>query len=181
MKIILVATNARGKNLVFVSDALGAYSLSEAIRLAQDGKLKNIYLVNRGTGAYLRTKPGIPKKEHLDAISISSYRLFSAPGNLNHALSTPIFGNYWSLYKNVLQEGGGSFIVIDDRILITKERARKKLQSNRDFIFSAAKKFDVDPYLLGAIIIDEIARFAPFEIVTDPLGGHFVGVNTSAQ
>lgn len=55
-----------------------------------------------------------------------------------------------------------------------------KLQPHRDLVFTAAKKFDVDPHLLGAIIIDEIARFSPFEILTDPLGGQFAGINTSA-
>lgn len=179
MKIILVATDNRGKNLVFVSDALRAYSLSEAVRLAQDGKLENIYPVHRGSGVYLRTKTNVPKKEQLDAISISSHRLFSAPSDLSHAVSTPVFGNYWPLYRHALKEGEGSFIVIDDYVLITKERARKKLQPHKDIVFAAAKRFDADPYLLGAIIIDEIARFAPFEIITDPLGGHFVGVNTS--
>ena len=37
----------------------------------------------------------------------------------------------------------------------------------------------MDPYLLVAIIIDEIARFAPIEPITDPLAGYFIGVNTS--
>ena len=179
MKIILVATNARGKNLVFVSDALQVYSLQEAIRLATDEELENIYPVHRKTGVYLRTKPGTPQKEHLDKISISSYQLFSAPDNPNHALSTPIFGNYWPLYRHSLKESGGSFVIIDDYALITKERAMTKIQPQRNLIFATAKKFDVDPYLLGAIIIDEIARFAPFEIITDPLGGHFAGINTS--
>ena len=179
MKIILVATDNRGKNLVFVSDALRAYSLSEAVRLAREGALDNVYPVQRSIGVYLRTKPSVPKKEHLDAMAISSHRLFSVADNLSHALSTPIFGNYWPLYRHTLKSGEGSFIIIDDYALITQERARKKLQPHRDLIFAAAKKFDVYPYLLGAIIIDEIARFAPFEIITDPLGGHFLGANTS--
>lgn len=179
MKIILVATNADGKNLVFVSDTLRAYSLPEAIDLAKQGKLKNIYPVRRDTGVYLRTKRGLPKKDQLDNSAVSSYRIFSAPDDLYHALSTPIFGNYWPLYKHALEESGGSFIIINDYALITKERARKKLQPHRDLIFAVAEKFDIDPYLLGAIIIDEIARFAPWEMVTDLLGGHFLGVNTS--
>ena len=54
MKIILVATDSRGKNLVFVSDTLGAYSLQDAVQLAKEGKLDNVYPVHRGTGIYLR-------------------------------------------------------------------------------------------------------------------------------
>ena len=63
MKIILVAANAQGKNLVFVSDKLQAYSLQEALRLAKDGKLENVYPVQGSAGAYLRTKPNTPRKE----------------------------------------------------------------------------------------------------------------------
>ena len=35
MKIILAAQDAKGRNVVFVSDTLQAYSLEEAIRLAR--------------------------------------------------------------------------------------------------------------------------------------------------
>ena len=70
-------------------------------------------------------------------------------------------------------------IIIDGHPKITKEAAQAKLQPHRDLVFEAAKKFNVDSYLLGAIIIDEIARFAPIEMITDPLGGYFIGVNTS--
>ncbi|OHA04207.1 MAG: hypothetical protein A3J10_01245 [Candidatus Sungbacteria bacterium RIFCSPLOWO2_02_FULL_54_10] len=179
MKIILVATDSRGKNLVFVTDTLRAYSLPEAVDLAKQGKLENIYPVHHDTGVYLRTKRGLPKKEQLDSISVSSYRIFSAPDDLHHAFSTQAFGTYWPLYKHALEEDGGTYIVIGDHALITMERARKKLQPHRDLIFAAAERFDVDPHLLGAIVIDEIARFAPWQIVTDPLGGHFLGANTS--
>ena len=102
MKIILVATNAQGKNLVFVTDTLRAYSLREAVQLAQEGKLDNIYPVHRSTGVYLRTKPNVPKKERLDRISISSYQLFSSLDNINYAVSTPVFGSYWRLYQSSL-------------------------------------------------------------------------------
>ena len=64
MKIILVATDARGKNLVFVSDTLRAYSLEDTVELTKEGKLDNVYPVYRGTGVYLRTKQNLPKKSN---------------------------------------------------------------------------------------------------------------------
>ena len=47
-------------------------------------------------------------------------------------------------------------------------------------LFSAAKRFKVDPYLLGAIVIDEIAQFTPFEDVFENLAVFFIGKNVSA-
>lgn len=180
MKILLVAADARGKNLVFVSDTLRAYSLEEAVELARNGTLDNIYAIKGGSGVYLRTKPNTSKNEQLERLSISSYRLFSSLDNINYALTTPAFSNYWLAYQRSLQEQGKSFIVIEGRSRIAKETARKKLQPHRNIIFAAAKKFSVDPYLLGAIIIDEIARAAPIEEIKDRLIGYFIGVNTSA-
>ncbi|MBI3442953.1 MAG: DUF3892 domain-containing protein [Candidatus Sungbacteria bacterium] len=158
MKIILVATNAGGKNLVFVTDTLQAYSLQEAVQLAKDGRLENAYPVRSSAGAYLRTKPHTAKSEQLDQLSISSRLLFSSVDDIGHAMSTPAFDNYWLLYQDSLKEGEGPFIVIDGHALIAKEMAKGKLQPQRDLVFAAAKRFHVDPYLLGAILIDEIAR-----------------------
>ncbi len=178
MKIILVATDARGKNLVFVSDALRAYSLQEAAQLAKDGKLEGIYPVHRDSGTYLRTKPDVPKKEHLERLSISAYQLFSSGDNISSTLVRQGFDAYWRLYQDSIEKSK-PFIAIDGYPRIAKETAKEKLQANREIILEAARKFTVDPYLLGAIIIDEIARFAPIEMITDPLGGYFIGVNTS--
>ncbi len=179
MKIILVATDARGKSLVFVTDTLQIYSLQEATQLAREKKLENVYPVQSHAGAYLRTKPRIAKKEQLDQLSISSYQLFSALDNINYALTTPAFANYWRLYQGSFIQGQ-PLITIEGKSRITKDAVRSKLQPYRDLVFDAAQRFNVDPYLLGAVIIDEIARFGVIEPITDPLAGYFIGVNTSA-
>lgn len=179
MKIILVATDARGKNLVFVSDTLEVYSLEEALHLAKDGKWENTYSVNGRTGAYLRTKPGVVKKDQLDQLSVSSRFLFLSKNDLHHALSTPAFSNYWLMFQHSLGDEDGPFIMIDGSPRITQRTTRENLLAHRDIVFAAAKKFDVDTYLLGAIIIDEIARLNPIEAITDQLAGYFIGVNTS--
>ena len=181
MKIILVATGARGKNVVFVSDTLGSYSLEEAIQLAKEGKFENVYVVNGREGTYLRTSRNVPKKERLEQLAVSSHQLFMVAQDTRHALSTPAFDRYLQLYQYSLEKDGGPLIVtIDGKAKITKEAAKAKMQPHQELIFEAAKKFTVDPYLLGAIIIDEIARFAPWEFITDPLLGYFVGADASA-
>ncbi|MDP3661772.1 MAG: DUF3892 domain-containing protein [bacterium] len=181
MKIILVATGAQGKNVIFVSDTLQVYSLEEAVRLAREKKFENVYAVQGKNGAYLRTKPSTPKKEQLEQIAISSNQLFTYANDTRNALSTPALARYVQLYQYILEKDGGPLIVTyDEKWKITKEKARIKLQPHRELIFSAAKKFKIDPYLLGAIIIDEIARFTPFEDVSENLAVFFIGKNVSA-
>lgn len=179
MKIILVATGATGKNLVFVSDALRAYTVEEMVRLAKEGKLKNLYAVNAQSGVYLRTKRSTPKKEQLEQLAVSSRQLFAAAQDIRHAQSTPAFSRYLQLYEYSLQKNGGPLVIIEGKAKITKEAARAKLTPHKDYIFAAAKRFNIDPYLLGAIIIDEIARIKPFEDVGETLLVFFVGKNAS--
>lgn len=179
MKIILVATDNRGKNLVFVSDALRAYSLSEAIRLAQEGKLKNIYPVRRGSGVYLRIKTNVSKKDQLEALAISSHRLFASLDDVNYAGTTPSLGKYLRLYKGAVVQDQ-PYIRIAKRPDVVKRSVKAKLQPHKNLIFAAAKKFNIDPHLLGAIIIDEIVRMNPFEEIINKLLTFFVGANTSA-
>ncbi len=178
MKIILTVTDSRGKNLVFVSDTLKVYPLEDVISLATENKLNNICSVTSRYGIYIRTKPKTAKKDQLDAISISSRTLFSSLDNINHALVTPAFGNYWKLFQDSFKRDG-LFITIDGHPRITKNDLRKKLEPHQDLIFKAAKKCTIDPYLLGAIIIDEIARVNPIEAITDLIAVAFIGKNTS--
>lgn len=166
MKVILVATNPRGKNLVFVSDVLRAYSLEEAVVLAKKGTFENVYAVKGRDGFYLRTRPNTA--------------LFASSDDVRQAMSTPAFSRYWLAYQRSLEYKGGPYIIIDGKPRIIKELTREKLHPHRDLIFEAARGFDVDSYLLGAIIIDEIARFGLLESITDALTGYFVGINTSA-
>ncbi len=179
MKIILVAT-AKGKNVVFVDDALQVHTLEEAVRLAKSEELANIHVVQKGGGVYLRSSRNVPQKDQLEQLAVSSHQLFNSVNNIRHAVSTPVVARYLQLYDYTLQKDGGSLIVIEGKVKITKEAAKAKLVAHKDYIFDAAKKFNVDPYLLGAIVIDEITRFGPFEDITDLLAGYFVGVDTSA-
>lgn len=179
VKIILVAANAERKSLVFVDEFLRAHSLQEAIDMAKDGLLKNISVVKRSGSLYLRSKPKTPTSDQIDKISISAYKLFLSLGNIEAALSIPVFASYWKFFQELLSEKDDIYIVIDGYPVISQDAARFKLQLNKDFIFSAAEKFDIDVYLLVAILIDEIARLAPFEEITDILSAEFLGKNTS--
>lgn len=181
MKIILVATGAKGKNVVFVADTLKTYPLTEAVRLAKAGKFEeNVYAVQKSSGAHLRSSRSVPKREQLEQLAISSRQLFNSANDIRHAVSTPALARYLQLYEHALQKNGGPFIIIEGKVKITKEAAKQKLQPHQKTIFDAAQQFNIDPYLLGAIIIDEIAQFAPWEPITDPLFGYAFSINASA-
>lgn len=179
MKIILVVTGAKGRNVVFISDMLKVYPLEEAIRHARAGKFENVYAVRKGSGAYLRSSRNVPKKEQLEQLSVSSHQLFAFADDTRIAVSTPVLARYINLYEHSLQKDGGPLIVIEGKARMTKESAKAKLTPHEDYIFAAAKKFNIDPYLLGAIIIDEIARIKPFEDIGEALLVFFVGKNAS--
>jgi len=183
VKIILIVTDTKRKSLVFVDENLKIYSLDEAIKSAQNGLFKNVYTVNRSGNFYLRSVQSAPATEKLDRISISPYQLFYSLSDLNKILSISAFKNYWQRYQqNLLQEqreAKDACIIIDGYPRVAKVDVMYKLKANKEIIFEAMKKFDVDPYLLGAILIDEIARFGFFEELADKLFVYVIGKNTS--
>ena len=87
MKIILVITDAKGKNLVFSTDALKAYSLDESIKLAKRGGLESVHVVETGQGSYLRSNLNEVDDDNLDVISISSYKLFLSKNDIKYLMS----------------------------------------------------------------------------------------------
>ncbi|OHA91254.1 MAG: hypothetical protein A2758_02190 [Candidatus Zambryskibacteria bacterium RIFCSPHIGHO2_01_FULL_49_18] len=177
MKIILIVTDSKGKNLVFVSDKLEVFSLDEAVRLTKEGKIDGVHVVKRSSSAYLRTNRKVSKQQELESLSISSSRLFSSINNLSSKLFEPLT-NYLVYYQDKISSLD-KIIRIGGWRMVTKNKAREKLQSHKELIFEAAKHYNIDPYLLGAIIIDEIARLAPFEDAIELLVAQHVGRNTS--
>lgn len=179
MKIILVATDSHGKNLVFVSDGLKAYPLLDAIALAQNGEIDSTHVVRKYSGTYIRTNKSVPKSRELKILSISSYQLFSRIHDTDLGGFKPLT-DYWRRYQKKLDIDSDRHIIkINGWRMVTKKIVREKLQSHKELIFEATSQFQVDPYLLGGIIIDEIARLDPFEEIINLLSTQFIGSNTS--
>lgn len=182
MKIMLAVTDSKGKNLVFSTDALKAYSLSETIKLTVEEKLKSIHAVKTGQGAYLRANPNGEEGDNLDSLSVSANHLYLSLGDFTCLLSPKKFNacrNHLELHFKMIEESGGHVIYIEGHPLITREQVIEKHTPHRQIIFAAAKQFSIDPYLLGAIIIDEVARANPWEEMLDKLGAVFVGRDAS--
>ncbi len=172
MKIVLVIANSNGKNLVFVADTLDVYSLSESITLATQGKLESVHAVNTGQGSYLRANPNASESDNLDYLSLSSYQLFTSFDRSSLINSIPGLRQYWKHYKKFLEESAqqiAEIIVIDGIPRTTEDRVIAQLQPHRDLILMAGEHFGIDSIILGAIIIDEIARMLPLEDVIEKI------------
>lgn len=72
-----------------------------------------------------------------------------------------------------------SFIEPVKSFRVPIEVVRRVFESHRDTIREAAQEFTIDQYTLGAILIDEIARLAPFETILEKVGIEIMGKNTS--
>lgn len=180
MKIILAVTNTRGKNLVFVSDLLKTLSLDEAIRAADKGLFQNVYSVNKTSGAYLRSIPNVSEKDNLDTLSVTAADIIAYANRARHFQSTDAISMYTAHYISSLLESGVPFIETVDGDKAFVDRVKETITPHAKIITQAAKEFDIDPHLLGAILVDEITRLAPFEEIQDVFWLYLIGRNVSA-
>ena len=180
MKIILTISDSKGRNILFVSDSKQVYSLEEAIELANNKVLDNIYTIHRKSGDYLRVNKN--RGTSLDHLSMSSHTFLSSMDNINKILSFPNLKSYFDSYQNLLikqEKTGEDIIRIDGFPRSTKKYIHDKLFYYQQFIIEASTKFSVNKYLLGAILIDEIVRISPFEEIRDRLLVDYLDSNLS--
>jgi hypothetical protein len=146
MKIILVITDSKGKNLVFSTDALKSYSLDETVKLAKEGNLESVHVVKTGQGSYLRTSPNAVDNDNLDTLSVSAYKLFLSLNDIKYLLSKDgreAYRQYLTLHWRSIEERGEHLIYIDGYPLITKEQVTAKLTPHRSLVMNAARKFSI--------------------------------------
>lgn len=176
MKFILVVTDTHGKNLAFVSKERQTLSLKEAIEAVRHGDVAGAYVVERKTGSYIRTKASVPKLEQFEKLAIPFKNLLLyAQGAMN---GTEPLSKYVEAYTASLQQGQIIIKPVGYASILAAD-IQNRLVSQRENIFDAARHLNIDPYLLGAIIIDESARLLPFEPIIDALGGSVAGKNVS--
>jgi hypothetical protein len=180
MKFILVVTDAHGKNLAFVSRELQTLSLKEATEAVRRGDVPGAYVVERKTGAYIRTKASVPKLEQFEKIAIPFKNLLLYAQGVRSAKDSPALKTYVSLFTSSLPPDQ-PFITLAGQPpwkVLTAD-VKRKVIPQRANILDSADRFKIDPYLLGAILIDEIAQLNPFEDILDALGVKIIGSNTS--
>lgn len=178
MKIVLVITDTKRKSLVFISNELDTYSLEKAVQLTHKGKIERVHTVQRDKYIYLRTNPKVPKNDEFDTISITIGNLLLYTQSTHLTGISPALKLFIELYRaNLGKDRQLIKPVGQPEVLLVIVRG--KLQQHQKIIFDSAKKFDIDPYLVGAILIDEITRMLPFEKVIDIFGTQIIGRNTS--
>ncbi len=179
MKIILTIKNSLDKNIAFVTDDLRVFLLAQIVDLTRRDQIEGIYVVKKNTGVYLRSKRDIPKNMQLDAIAINSDDISSFV-DLRTSGSTPILSQYTILYNKSLTDGDQPILKpVGNNSYASTAAVKEKVVSVKQIIYKAAAYFNLDPFQLGAILIDEIARLAPFEEITDSMSVRDIGANTS--
>src|SRR3989344_2380315 len=178
MKIILVATDSKTKSVVFVSDTGQVFSLKETVRLIYSKSLGGVYIVRCRYGEDIRSTANNALEDNLDTLSVSGRDIILYTNQTKHAVSTPPISTYLEHYLASLAEGKPFIVPIGQKKVLVAD-IKSKFISHISLIITAAKEFDVDRYLLGAILIDEIARLHPFEEILDLLGLKILGRNVS--
>ena len=179
VKIILSIKNYFGKNVAFVTDDFKIFLLAEILEITKQNQIEGVYLVNKNSGPYLRSKKNVPKNLQLDNISIGSDDIFSFV-DLRISGSTPILSRYTALYNKSSSEGDFPIIKpVGNNLYASTAIVKEKLLLVKEVIYESATHFNLDPFQLGAILIDEIARLTPFEEIIDRIGVENFGVNIS--
>jgi hypothetical protein len=169
MKIILVLTDTKRKSVVFISNNLDSYSLQEAIQLTQEGKIEGACCVQRKNSVSIRTLPKIEKDDEFDNLSVTIGNILLYTQGTHVSKISPLIDNFIAIYRTYLKQNEQIIKPIGQPEVLLAN-IKRQLQQHRNIIFDAAKTYEIDPYLIGAILIDEIARLIPFESIIDAVG-----------
>lgn len=164
---------------MFVSETLRSFSLQDAIHTTNEGNFENIYAVDGIFGTHLRSLPNTLEKDNLDARSVTAADIIAYANRMRHFKSTDAISEYVTHCATSLSEKGGPFIETVDGDKAFVDVVRERVTSHAAIITQAAEEFEVDPYILGAIIIDEVVRLAPFEDIFDLYLLDLLGRNVS--
>ena len=180
MKIILTIKNYFGKNVAFVTDNLKIFLLAEILELTKSGQIDGVYVVKTSASSYLGSKKILTKNLQLDSISVGSDDIISFINNNEISGSTPKLVAYIALRNKSLSEGDIPIIrPVENNLYASTAIVKEKLLSVKEIIYESAMHFHLDPFQLGAILIDEIARMSPFEEIIDRIGVENFGADTS--
>lgn len=156
MQVILVITDKKGKNLLFILDTLETLTLNDMIDCVKKQELQGFHLVKTKKCTFIRTNPNATPKDNLDFISIPLSSLTRTSKEESSAIK-----QYREKRKQHLDEKEKQkekIIYIDGTPKRTETEVIAFLSRYKSEILSASKSLKVDNYLLGAILIDEELR-----------------------
>jgi hypothetical protein len=154
MEIILVIRDKKGKNILFITNDFRSFTAKELIDVIEKGILSGLHLVFNRKGMYIRSNPNAIASDNLDSISISFGALIK--GKQASSLS-----KYHQKRKEFLknrEKQKETVVCIDGKPRKTEKEVIAYLTKHKECILAAARKFKIDSYLLGAILIDEDLR-----------------------
>lgn len=176
MKIIMVVKNRLGKTTAFITDGFQTLSLEEVISHIEKGLLKGIHIVVTKQGPYVRSDPNQSQSDNLNSLTVPA-------GSLSSLLSAPkikdrVVKTYLAAYGKFLElrYDKDELIYLDKIARITKQEVKQRIKPLVPHIKRFAKDQSIDQRLLGAILIDELAKSGPDDLF-DILG--YAGINTS--
>src|SRR3989339_961674 len=156
MNIILVIADNNGKNILFILSDFSVLTLAEAIRKAEGGGIADVHIVNSRKGSFLRANPNKTQADNLDSLSILLADITKI--NQSEAFTTRKYYQNRQLLLKGKEKQGENILYINGERKKTEAEEIKYLAKYKKMILSAAKDLKADPYLLGAILIDEDLR-----------------------
>lgn len=160
MIILLKIANKPLQEELFVDENLEIHDKEGIILLIKGQKIDNLSLAKRNGKLYIKSKPNIRTEDNIFHNSISHIELLSFYKNYSKATINRKVKIYDAARKK--QQKRGSIIVRDDKgdFVSTKtdDDIIKHLERHKNVILNAAKEQRIDPFLLGAILIDEYCR-----------------------
>lgn len=148
---------------------------------AEKGRLELVHIVRTKLKRFLRSNPNAATSDNLKTLSISPALLRRAKNDVRILFGLRAFRACRRLYETFLKDlqGRGEIIIaVDGHLWTPRQWVVDGVSPHRDTIRKAAKKFSIDPLLLGAIIVDEFARYSALDFLFDvPLA--LVGMDTS--
>ncbi|MFA5880181.1 MAG: DUF3892 domain-containing protein [Candidatus Margulisiibacteriota bacterium] len=153
MKIILVITNSKGKKVGFIADNGQLLTLQEAIAATEKGLFEHVRILKTKTGIFLRSNLNSLLEDNLNNMVVK-YGIFF------RNIKNEILENYLKNRSDNLEKkySHGDLIYIDGIARTYKPDVISVISKNSDNIKMSARKYGIDPFILGSILIDEYCR-----------------------
>lgn len=167
-RVILVITDSRGVSRAFVTNDFKHLLLEDAIRLVRRGVLIGLHIVEARGRPYIRSNGNSSTEDNLDSLSVPA-------GSLSKEIKDPDGDERVSAYAAAygkfleLKFEQDDLLYLGNTARILKKDVVRRLRPLAKQIKMAAEKYDVDAKLLAAILIDELARTGPDDLL-DILG-----------
>lgn len=164
--------------MAFVSDTTQMLSIRDTIQLIHSRLLDGMHVVRESSGDYIRSAANASSKDNLDYLSVSGLDITSYANRTKRTTNTQSLDAHLKQYVDSLK-GGSSFLTPTGYFKALVAEVRSHFTPQMLVITAAAEEFDIDKYLLGAILVDEIARMLPFEEIVDFVGAKIIGRDMS--